>query len=83
MKKVIRIQIIINVIFLIITLMVILGSLVNVKYNYDDPVNGSIRNSQDLYDLIDKFGLMILIYLSVNIVYNIIALNKSDKEKNI
>jgi len=76
MKRLIVIQIIINIIFLIIFILVILGKMVDVKYNYDDPLTNSSSVSQDFYSLIQEFGITTAVFLTANIVCSFVLLRK-------
>jgi hypothetical protein len=79
MKKLIRIQIITNIVFLLIAILFIIGKMTDIKYTYDDRI-GNIdpyEVSNILYKNILLFGLLILVILIVNLVLSLIIARKA------
>jgi len=79
MKKLIRIQIIINSILLPITILLISGKLTDVKYTYDDRLGNvdPYEVSNILYKNLMIFGGLILFILITNLALSLIISRKT------
>lgn len=52
-----------------------MGKMVDIKYNYDDPVNTQ-NASNDLYAFLIQFGIIIAFIILSNIVLSILSIRK-------
>ena len=84
MKKTVISQIVINIILLLLSCLITAGKLIKIKYEYDDPSssNKPVAISNDMYDLISTYMIIVLLFASINIILSII-INRKIKRTQI
>ena len=82
MKKTVIVQITLNIVFALITVLFILGKMVDVKYTFDDSISTSTYSiSEELYSCIFRFSILIFLIILSNTICCIIIF-KDIKRRN-
>jgi hypothetical protein len=74
MKRVLILQIVINIVGFILFVFLSLGKMVEFKYNYEDPVMKATasKGTDFLYSTLREFGILLIIVIAFNLVISIV-----------